>query len=95
MRAATPQELVIRPLITEKTLRLAERHNTYTFHVRRDANKVQVRDAIERLFSVRVVDVRTQNYAGKARRVGRYFGSTSPWKKAVIKVKEGDTIEFY
>lgn len=95
MRPRVPQEIVIRPLITEKTLRLAERENTYTFQVLKSANKVQVRDAIERLFDVTVKDVRTQNYRGKYRRVGRYFGSTNPWKKAVIKVKEGDTIEFY
>ena len=95
MRPLMPQEIVIRPLITEKTLRLAERENTYTFQVRADANKVQVRDAIERLFGVSVNAVRTQNYIGKFRRVGRSVGSTPNWKKAVVKVKEGDTIEFY
>ena len=75
--------------------RIAERENAYTFHVLRTANKVQVRDAIERLFDVKVVDIRTQNLLGKFRRVGRSFGSTSAWKKAVVKVKEGDSIEFY
>ena len=95
MAALTPQDVVIRPLITEKTLRLAERENSYTFQVRPDANKVQIRDAIERLFNVHVNGVRTQNMIGKFRRVGRYFGSTSNWKKAVVNVKEGDTIEFY
>ena len=95
MAALTPQEVLIRPLITEKTLRMAERENAYTFQVRPDANKVQVRDAIERIFNVGVAEVRTQNYMGKFRRVGRYTGATSNWKKAVVKVKEGDTIEFY
>ncbi len=95
MRTLSPQDIVLNPVITEKTLRLAERHNTYTFKVRPTANKVQVRDAIERLFGVAVVEVRTQNYIGKARRVGRYTGSTPNWKKACVKVKEGDTIEFY
>ena len=95
MAALTPQEIVIRPLITEKTLRIAERTNAYTFQVRPTANKVQIRDAIERIFSVRVVAVRTQNCLGKFRRVGRYTGATSNWKKAVVKVKEGDSIEFY
>lgn len=95
MRAKSPEEIVLRPLITEKTLRIAERENAYTFQVDRNANKVQVRDAIERLFSVSVTDVRTQNMMGKFRRMGRSFGSTSNWKKAVVKVKEGDTIEFY
>ena len=95
MSALAPQEIVIRPLITEKTLRLAERENSYTFQVRQDANKVQVRDAIERLFNVRVLGVRTQNHIGKYRRVLRSFGTTPNWKKAVVKVREGDTIEFY
>lgn len=95
MHIRSPQDVVIRPLITEKTLRLAERDNSYTFQVTRSANKVQVRDAIERIFGVAVLAVRTQNFMGKLRRVGRSVGSTSPWKKAVIKVKEGDTIEFY
>ena len=95
MKALSPQDVVLNPVITEKTLRLAERHNTYTFRVRATANKVQVRDAIERLFGVTVEGVRTQNYIGKFRRVGRYTGATPNWKKAVVKVKEGDTIEFY
>ena len=95
MAALTPQEVLIRPLITEKTLRLAERENAYTFQIRPSANKVQVRDAIERIFKVGVTAVRTQNYMGKFRRVGRYTGATPNWKKAVVKVKEGDTIEFY
>ena len=95
MRAKSPEEIVLRPVITEKTLRIAERENAYTFQVDRNANKVQVRDAIERLFSVSVTDVRTQNMMGKFRRMGRSFGATSNWKKAVVKVKEGDTIEFY
>ncbi len=95
MATLTPQDIVIRPLITEKTLRMAERDNSYTFQVRQTANKVQIRDAIERIFNVTVLGVRTTNYMGKARRVGRYVGSTSSWKKAVIKVREGDTIEFY
>ena len=95
MKALSPQDIVLNPVITEKTLRMAERTNAYTFRVRPNANKVQVRDAIERLFNVTVVSVRTQNYIGKFRRVGRYVGTTPNWKKAVVKVKEGDTIEFY
>jgi len=95
MKIMSPQDVILNPVITEKTLRLAERNNSYTFKVRATANKVQVRDAIERLFNVKVEDVRTLNYIGKLRRVGRYVGATQNWKKAVIRVKEGDTIEFY
>ena len=95
MKALSPQDVILNPVITEKTLRLAERTNSYTFRIRPSANKVQVRGAIEQLFDVAVLGVRTQNYMGKSRRVGRYVGSTQSWKKAVVKVKEGDTIEFY
>lgn len=95
MSGLTPEEIVIRPVITEKTLRMAERENAYTFRVRPSANKIQVRDAIERLFGVGVTAVRTQNFMGKFRRVGRYTGATQNWKKAVVKVKDGDAIEFY
>ena len=95
MRTKSPEEIVLRPVITEKTLRIAERENAYTFQVHVTANKVQVRDAIERLFNVAVVDVRTQNIQGKRRRMGRYVGTTGNWKKAVVKVREGDTIDFH
>jgi large subunit ribosomal protein L23 len=89
------QDIVLRPVVTEKTLREAGRTNTYTFRVREDANKVQIRDAVERIFKVGVSDVRTQTYAGKRRRVGRSLGFTKAWKKAIVRVKEGDTIDFY
>ncbi len=95
MRSLTPQDILLNPVITEKTLRMAERHNAYSFRVRPNANKVQVRDAVERIFDVHVVGVRIQNYVGKFRRMGRSTGATPNWKKAIIKVKEGDTIEFY
>jgi len=85
----------MRPLVTEKTLRIAERENAYTFQVARNSNKIQIRAAIEALFNVKVIGVRTANYLGKARRMGRYTGSTSAWKKAVVRLKDGDTIEFY
>ncbi|MEZ6008219.1 MAG: 50S ribosomal protein L23 [Planctomycetota bacterium] len=90
-----PQDVVLRPVVTEKTLRLAEKQNAYTFRVAENANKVQIRDAIQRLFDVSVTDVRTSRQLGKFRRMGRSFGRTSPWKRAVVKVKAGDSIEFY
>lgn len=95
MKELTFQEVVLRPIVTEKTIRQAERDNTYTFVVRENANKVQIRNAIQHLFSVGVEDVRTLRYIGKSRRMGRYFGTTGNWKKALIRVKEGDTIDFY
>lgn len=91
----TPEDVVIRPLITEKTIRLAERENAYTFQVRLNANKVQVRSAIESLFPVKVESVRTAVTVGKMRRLGRRMGSTSSYKKAVVRLRDGDSIEFY
>ena len=95
MRELTWQEVVLRPVVTEKTIAQAERHNTYTFVVRESANKIQIRNAVESIFKVGVEDVRTQRYMGKRRRVGRHVGSTPSWKKAIVRVKEGQTIDFY
>lgn len=95
MKELTFQQVVLRPIVTEKTIAQAERYNTYSFVVRENANKVQIRTAIENLFKVGVDDVRTQRYMGKRRRMGRYFGTTGNWKKAIVRVKEGDTIDFY
>ena len=95
MKALKHEEVVLRPVVTEKTLRAAERENTYTFEVAQTANKVQIRKAIEHLFEVNVTDVRTQRYLGKGRRMGRSVGTTGNWKKALIRLKEGDTIDFY
>jgi large subunit ribosomal protein L23 len=92
---ADPIDVVLRPLVTEKSLARAERHNTYTFQVRLDANKVQIRRAVEKLFSVSVTGVRTQRMMGKRRRLGRFTGVTPTWKRALVSVKEGDTIDFY
>jgi large subunit ribosomal protein L23 len=80
--------------VTEKTLRRSERLNAYTFEVRVASNKVQIRDAVEHLFKVDVVGVRTQNLMGKRRRMGRSVGFTAPWKKAIVKLQAGQTIEF-
>ena len=95
MKELTFQQVVLRPNVTENTIAQAERYNTYSFVVRENANKVQIRTAIENLFKVGVDDVRTQRYMGKRRRMGRYFGTTGNWKKAIVRVKEGDTIDFY
>lgn len=93
MRNLTHQEVVLRPLVTEKTIRAAERQNAYTFAVHENANKVQIRRAVETLFKVKVTGVRTHRYLGKRRRQGRAMGQTSTWKKAVVSLKEGDRID--
>jgi len=95
VKALKFEEVVLRPIVTEKTLRAAERENAYTFEVAMAANKVQIRRAIEHLFEVAVTGVRTHRYIGKQRRMGRSVGTTGNWKKAVIRLKEGDSIDFY
>jgi large subunit ribosomal protein L23 len=94
VRELTHQDVVLRPVVTEKTIKQAERWRTYTFEVREDTNKVQIRRAVERIFSVHVTGVRTMRYMGKARRVGRSVGTTAPWKKALVQLREGETIDF-
>jgi large subunit ribosomal protein L23 len=88
------RDVILRPLVTEKTLRRSERQNAYTFEVRTGANKIQIRDAVEHLFKVKVLDVRTQNLLGKQRRMGRSVGFTTSWKKAIVALEPGQTIEF-
>ncbi|MQA90671.1 MAG: 50S ribosomal protein L23 [Gemmatimonas sp.] len=88
-------QIVIRPLVTEKSTAALERDGAYSFVVARDANKVEIAQAIEQLFNVKVSDVRTMQYRGKQRRLGRYVGRRSAWKKAVVKLREGDSIEIF
>ena len=88
------RDVVLRPLVTEKTLKRSERLNTYTFEVKDEANKIQVRHAVEHLFKVHVLSVRTQRVLGKRRRMGRRVGMTAPWKKAIVQIRPGETIEF-
>lgn len=76
--------IIIRPLVTEQGIHFANTKNAYSFEVNKRANKVQIRNAVERLYSVKVTDVRTANVKGKPRRRGRNFGTTKSWKKAVV-----------
>lgn len=87
--------VLVRPVVTEKTTDQMERENAYTFVVARDANKIQIRQAVEAQFPVKVTDVRTMRYAGKERRVGRHVGRRAAWKKAVVTLRAGDTIELF
>lgn len=94
MKPQTAHDVLLRPLVTEKSLARAERRNTYTFEVASNANKVQIRSAVEKVFKVTVTGVRTQSCHGKLRRMGRSIGRTADWKKAIVRVKAGDSIEF-
>ena len=90
-----PQKIIRRPLITEKSTRQKEDARQYAFEVRRDANKIEIQSAVERLFKVKVLQVRTSNVLGKVKRVGRKYGKRPDWKKATLTLKEGDRIDFF
>ena len=97
-----PHAVVLAPVVTEKTTDQMEAGNVYTFVVAEDANKIEIGRAIERLWDVKVLDVRTMRYAGKARRsfMGRMSqnrgkGRRASFKKAVVQLAEGDHIELY
>lgn len=85
--------IIQKPVITEKATDASADRNAYTFHVPLDANKVEIREAIQSLFEVKVKSVNTLRVRGKWRRRGRIVGSTSPWKKAVVVLAEGQTID--
>lgn len=91
----TPETILKRPIfLTEKASRLREQ-NKVVFEVARDANKIQIRDAVQKMFKVTVTDVHTMIYRGKDRRMGRGYAKLQNWKKAVITLKAGDTIQFF
>ena len=93
MKAA--QDIIIAPVITEKSMAgIADKK--YTFKVAKDANKLEIADAVEKLFKVTVAKVNTVSMRGKNRRMGRYEGKTASWKKAVVTLKkDSKTIEFF
>lgn len=90
-----PREVIVRPIITEKSSAGQAEENQYTFEVVKDANKHEIKHAIERLFSVHVVGVRTAQQRGKWRRRGVHLGKRANWKKAMVKLAEGETIEVF
>ena len=90
------QDVIRRPLITEKSSQQREAVNVVTFEVHRDANKIQVKQAVEAQFKVKVAEVRIANAHGKVRRQGRYAGRRPDWKKAYVRLAEGQKpIEFF
>jgi large subunit ribosomal protein L23 len=90
------EHIIKRPLIlTEKGNRLREEGNQYLFEVARDANKVQIRNAVEALWKVSVLKVHTLNVRGHMRRMGRGHSKTQNWKKAIVSLKDGDSIDFF
>lgn len=92
----TPEQIIRRPIaLTEKAAQLREVNNQVVFEVARSANKIAIKQAIEQLFKVKVVQVNTMLYRGKERRMGRGYARLQNWKKAVVTLKEGDHIEFF
>ena len=89
-----PSQVVIRPVVSEKTFVLAET-GKYTFRVHERAHKTQIRQAIEELFDVKVVDIRTASVKSKPKRRGYTSGRSRAWKKAIVQVREGDTIPIF
>jgi large subunit ribosomal protein L23 len=90
-----PRQIVLRPLVTEKATTLKDEHNQVSFQVAMDANKVEVRQAVEAIFKVKVTGVRTQVVFGKEKRMGRHQGRRPSWKKAVVTLGAGSKIELF
>jgi len=91
-----PYQIILRPVITEKSTVLKEMNREICFEVNPKANKIEIRQAVEQLFKTKVESVRVMNKGGKTRRVGRSVGRTKNWKKAYVKLKEGEKmIEYF
>jgi large subunit ribosomal protein L23 len=90
-----PKDVLVRPVVTERSTELADDRGAYTFIVNKDANKIEIKKAVETLFDVKVKDVRTANYRGKWRRVGQAYGQKAAYKKAVVTLAEGQRIDVY
>ncbi len=88
-----PRQVIVRPLMTEKSMRLKEERNAVTFQVTPDATKVAIRQAVETIFNVRVTGVRTATVQGKLKRMGRFQGRRPSWKKAIVTLAPGHKIE--
>lgn len=87
-------DIIIRPIITEKSSRLMER-NQYTFEVHPRANKIQIRNAVQDIFKVKVEKVHTMRIHPKPKRMGMFVGKSRSWKKAIVSVQQGQKIEFF
>lgn len=88
------RDIIIRPVVTEKSIGLME-NNKYVFKVALSANKIEIKKAVEEIFKVKVVDVNTVRVKGKEKRMGRSVGRTSDYKKAIVQLAEGDSIEIF
>jgi large subunit ribosomal protein L23 len=88
-------KIIRRPIVTEKGSTLKDENNQLVFEVHPDSNKCEIRKAVEKLFKVTVLSVRTQNRIGKRKRLGRMVGRRKSWKKAIVTLKEGNRVDFF
>jgi large subunit ribosomal protein L23 len=88
-------DILLRPVVTERSSGLQASQSTYVFEVGESANKLQIKAAVESVFGVRVTAVRTVRVRGKAKRFGRHIGQRSNWKKAYVRLADGDSLNFY
>ena len=92
----TPENVIRRPIfLTEKSNTLRTKNNQVVFEVLRDANKIQIREAVQKMFNVKVAEVNTMLYRGKDRRMGRGYAKLQNWKKAIVTLAAGETIDFF
>jgi large subunit ribosomal protein L23 len=89
------RDVIIRPVVTERSTIMADEQDAFTFIVAEDANKIDIKRAVEQLFDVKVRSVNTMRYRGKWRRVGRNYGRRPSFKKAIVKLAEGERIDVY
>ncbi|MGN1343088.1 MAG: 50S ribosomal protein L23 [Traorella sp.] len=89
------RDIIVRPIITEKSMKLMENENKVTFEVAKGTNKTQVRQAVESIFGVKVVSVNVLNTKPKTKRVGKYTGTTKVVRKAIVKIAEGQDINLF
>ncbi|MFO7890785.1 MAG: 50S ribosomal protein L23 [bacterium] len=88
------ESIIIRPILTEKLSELQEKQNKYGFVVDKNANKIEIKRAVEKKFEVKVKRVTTMNFQGKLKRMGRFEGRRASWKKAIVTLEENDKIDF-
>ena len=91
----TAQDIIVRPLITERAATMKETENKVVFQVAVDANKNEIKAAVESLFEVTVLAVRTMNVKGKPKRMGRFEGRRAAWKKAIVTLSKEDSLDFF
>ena len=88
-------KVIKRPMITEQGSMMREEYNQYIFQVAPEANKLEIRQAVEHFFGVKVTQVRTMNYRGKIKRMGRHSGKRADWKKAIVTLAKDDSIDLF